>query len=121
MSKKNHSARKERFWYVLGGFLAFAGLVFVIFGIIGDHMPVKASDNWVIYSQNMWLTNWSGMGYRYWGLILLGAGTLIAVIALVYFASSGDRDTERAARRAQRLAIESEEEPKVAEEVPASK
>lgn len=119
MSKKNHSARKERFWYILGGFLAFAGLVFLIFGIIGDHMPVKASDNWVIYSQDMWLTNWSGMGYRYWGLILLGLGTLIAVIALTYFASSGDRDSERAARRAQRLALESEEA-EVVEETPSA-
>ena len=119
--KKKILSRKEITWYVIAGILAFVGLVFVVFGIVGDHLPVLSSDNWVLISESAWLKNWSGMGYRYWGLILLGAGTLIAVIALVYFASSGDRDTERAARRAQRLAIESEEEPKVAEEVPASK
>ena len=55
------------------------------------------------------------MGYRYWGIILLAAGTLIGCTALTMFARSGDRDSERALRRAQRLSVTSEEEPVVKE------
>lgn len=118
--KKKILSRKEITWYVIAGILAFVGLVFVVFGIVGDHLPVLSSDNWVLISENAWLKNWSGMGYRYWGLILLAAGTAIAVTSLAFFARSGDRDSERAARRAQRLALESEDV-KEAVEVPAEK
>lgn len=117
-NKKIGISKKELTWYVLAGIFAFVGLLFVVFGVVGDHLPVISSENWVLVSENAWLKNWSGIGYRYWGLILLGIGTVIAVSALTYFARSGDRDSERAARRAQRLALESEEEEaKEAEEV----
>ena len=46
------------------------------------------------------------MGYRYWGMILLGVGALIGVFFLAYFAKEGDKDAERALRRAQRLGKE---------------
>ena len=107
-TKKTKLKRKEIAWYVISGILAFVGLVFVVFGIVGDHLPVKASDNWVIISEKAWLSNWSHIGYRVWGIILVAAGALIAAIALTLFAKEGDRDTERAQRRAQRLAIEAE-------------
>ncbi|MCF0112400.1 MAG: hypothetical protein HUJ60_00275 [Bacilli bacterium] len=107
--------KKELAWYVFSCILVFVGLVFIVFGIIGSHLPVLDSENWVTISENAWLVNWSKMGYRWWGLILLGAGALIGVIALTLFARSGDRDSERALRRAQRLAVEGEDEPKVTE------
>jgi hypothetical protein len=108
---------KELTWYIIAGTIALLGLIFVIFAIIGDFMPVLSSDNWVAQSEKTWLTNWSPLGYRWWGLIFLGAGTLISVIALSFFAREGDRDEERALRRAQRLAVAAkttaeEEQPK---------
>ena len=109
-TKKTFLPRKELVWYAIAATLATLGLVFLVFGIIGSHLPVKASDNWVKNSENAWLVPWSKMGYRWWGLIILGVGLAIGIIALCFFARSGDRDSERAQRRAQRLALEDEEE-----------
>lgn len=109
-TKKTFLPRKELVWYAIAATLATLGLVFLVFGIIGSHLPVKASDNWVKNSENTWLVPWSKMGYRWWGLIILGVGLAIGIIALCVFARSGDRDSERAQRRAQRLALEDEEE-----------
>lgn len=109
-TKKTFLPRKELVWYAIAATLATLGLVFLVFGIIGSHLPVKASDNWVKNSENAWLVPWSKMGYRWWGLIILGVGLAIGIIALCVFARSGDRDSERAQRRAQRLALEDEEE-----------
>ena len=110
---------KELAWYIIAGIIALIGLAFVVFGIIGSHFPGKASDNWVVISENAWLKNWSKIGYRYWGIILLGIGAIIAAIALNVFARVGDRDEERALRRRQRLGeqetIEVESEEKKAE------
>ena len=106
--KKFNFSKKEWFWYILSLSLAFIGLVFAIIGIIGDHLPVKASDNWVTISEKAWLTNWSPLGYRYWGIILLVGGLVIFAFALTFFSRESDRDSERAARRAQRLAAMSQ-------------
>lgn len=100
----------ELAWYIIAGIFATAGLTFLVFGILGSHLPVKASENWVLISEAAWLTNWSKMGYRYWGLILIGVATLIACIALGVYAKVGDRDKERAIRRQQRLILEAEPE-----------
>ena len=113
--KKTSLPRKEIAWYVFASFLAVVGLAFTVIGFLGVRLPVKSSDNWVLISEAAWLSNWSHMGYRYWGIILLAAGTLIGCTALTMFARSGDRDSERALRRAQRLAVTSEEEPVVKE------
>ncbi|MBQ9458173.1 MAG: hypothetical protein IJU64_06730 [Bacilli bacterium] len=108
--KKLNLSKKEWFWYILTLFLAFVGLVFAIIGIIGDHLPVKASENWVRVSEKAWLTNWSPLGYRYWGIVLLAGGLIIFALALTLFSRESDRDNERAIRRAQRLAAMSEAE-----------
>ncbi len=111
MEEKNTQKKlpgKELAWYIIAGFIALVGLVFLVFGIIGAHYPGLASDNWVAISEAAWLTNWSKMGYRWWGLILLGVGAVLAAICLNVFARSGDRDEERALRRQQRLALEQE-------------
>lgn len=116
MASTKKLSKKEKFFYVVASLLAITGTVFLIFGIIGSHYPGLYEDNWVAASENSWLVNWSHMGYRWWGLILLGVGAIIAVITLAYFAKEGDRDTERAVRRAQRLALESEAKPEPSEE-----
>lgn len=96
----------ELAWYIIAGTIALLGIVFLTFGIIRDHLPVIASDNWILTSENAWLTNWSKMGYRWWGLIDIGVAVLIASIALTFYAKTGDRDSERALRRSQRINLE---------------
>ena len=95
--------RKEIGWYVFSGIIGLIGLVFLVFGIVGDHFPGLYADNWIASSENGWLKNWSGLGYRYWGIILIAAAAFIAIIALAVFAKEGDRDADRERRRAQRL------------------
>ena len=48
MSKsKTKLKRKEIIIYSIASFLAFAGLFFLILGIVGDHLPLVYSDNWI--------------------------------------------------------------------------
>jgi len=115
--KRGPLSGKELAWYIVAGIFATAGLTFLVFGIVGSHFPGKASDNWVIISENAWLTNWSKMGYRWWGLILIGVGTLIGCIALTVFAKVSDRDQERVIRRQQRLVLEQQVTEKTAEAI----
>lgn len=95
--------KKEIVFYVIAGVIGIVGLFSLVLGIVGEHLPVLASDNWILTSEAAWLSNWSHMGYRFWGLILIGAATLLACVCLTLFAREGDRDQERALRRAQRL------------------
>ena len=103
MKSPKNLSRKELFWYVVASLIGVTGLVFLAFGIAGDHFPGLYEDNWIAASENGWLKNWSGLGYRYWGIILIAAGAFIAIVALAAFAKEGDRDADRARRRAQRL------------------
>ncbi len=104
---------KEIVWYIIAGIFGLAGLVFLVVGIVGEHLPVLSSENGILLSEAAWLTSWSPLGYRYWGIILVLAASLLAVICLTLFAREGDRDVERALRRAQRLGVsQSQEEPK---------
>ncbi|MBE6127582.1 MAG: hypothetical protein E7182_06375 [Erysipelotrichaceae bacterium] len=98
-------SNKEIFWYVLSGVIGVLGLTSLVFGIVGDHFPGLYEDNWIAASENGWIKAWSHLGYRYWGIILIVVAAFIAVVALTVFAKEGDRDTERALRRQQRLAM----------------
>ena len=111
MSSKPKTKLKklEIFWYVLACIFAVAGLAFIVIGIVGDYLPVLASDNWIRTAEKeAWPFTWLNLGWRYIGIILICIGAFIAVLSLSLFAREGDRDAERKLRRAQRLAIESE-------------
>ncbi|MBO5529693.1 MAG: hypothetical protein J6A47_10355 [Bacilli bacterium] len=108
-------SNKEIAWYVVASVIAVVGLVFLVFGIVGDHFPGLYEDNWIAASENAWIKAWSHLGYRWWGLILLGVAALVAIISLTAFAKEGDRDSERALRRQQRLAMAQE---KIVDEQP---
>jgi hypothetical protein len=99
-------AGKELACYIVAGSFTLVGLVFYIFGLIGKFYNGLASDNWVAISEQAWLTNWSKMGWKWWGLILIGIGVLIAIISLSAWAKVADRDEERNLRRQQRLVLE---------------
>ena len=110
MAKKKLT-KKEIVWYVIAGVIATVAIVFLVFGIIGDHYPGVYADNWVAESENAWLKNWSNLGYRWWGVILLVFSASLASLVLGLSAKEGDRDAERALRRAQRLGISKAETP----------
>lgn len=103
--KSKKLAKGEITVYAIAAFIALVGITFIIFGLIGSHYPGKDSENWVSISEKAWLVNWSHIGYRWWGVILLLVGALVAVIGLTAYARSGDRDEERALRRRQRLGV----------------
>ncbi len=98
-------SNKELFWYVLAIIIGVLGLVSLVFGIVGEHFPGLYSDNWIAASENGWIKAWSGLGYRWWGIILIAIAVFITVVACNVFAKEGDRDVERALRRQQRLAM----------------
>ena len=115
MAKKSKLTKKEIVFYSIAAVIGAVGLLFVVFGIVGSHFPGINEDNWIAASEKAWLTNWSGIGYRWWGLILVGIAAVIACISLTVFAREGDRDSERALRRQQRLAMAQE---KIVDEQP---
>ena len=117
MAKKSKLTKKEIVFYAIVAAIGAVGLLFVVFGIVGSHFPGINEDNWIAASEKAWLTNWSGIGYRWWGLILVGVAAFIACVSLTVFAREGDRDSERSARRAQRLGVSNESQVTEAEEV----
>ena len=99
--KKENSKKlqvKELIWYFLAGILGFAGLFMMVFGIIGHHLGGNLEQNFIKQAEKNIV-----LDFRIWGIILLAAGLVIALIALIYFARSADRDIEKAIRRQQRL------------------
>lgn len=110
MAKKSKLkiSKLELAWYILCGIVLTLGLIFLVFGLIGNYLPVPLYKNFVLRSEDAWLNGWSSLGYRYWGLVLIAGAVVVGAIVASTYARVGDRDSERAQRRAQRLAIEQE-------------
>lgn len=94
----------EIVWTAICSLIAAGGLFMVILGIVGDYLPVKASENWILLGEASFQATMK-MNYRWFGVIILLADALIAVIYLNYFAKKSDIDEERALRRQQRLQV----------------
>lgn len=76
----------------------------MIFGIIGHHMSGNLEQNFIKQAEKSIV-----LDFRIWGIILLASGTIVALIALVYFAMRADRNNEKILRRQQRLSASSVE------------
>ena len=90
----------EIIWYSLTGALAIWGLTFLTLGIIiRNSKPgtdlAAANDSWKAAMKTDYFTA---------GLILLVVGAILAVIVLLIFAKTADREVEKQQRRAARLA-----------------
>ena len=94
----------EILWTVVCGLVGSAGLVMVLLGIVGDYLPVKASENWILLGEASFQSTMK-MNYRWFGALLLVASALIGVLYLNYYAKKSDIDEERALRRQQRLQV----------------
>ena len=93
---------KEFVWYLIAGLLAFLGLIAIIFGVVGYHMGASGTLNFIqAFEQKI------NFELRYLGLIFVGAGTVLAVSALLFNAKKADREIEKKVRREQRIAAQS--------------
>jgi len=89
---------KELVFYIIAGFIAFIGLVSIVFGMIGHFMNVPLEENFIKQAEKQIVLN-----FTWWGLILFAVGALVAIINLLVFANIADRDIEKTVRRQQRL------------------
>jgi hypothetical protein len=102
--KKNKMTKGEIAWTVIAGLIAFGGLFLVVLGFVGDYLPVKSSENWILIGETAFKSVMK-MPYRWFGVILVIGAAFIEVISLNYYARKGDIDEERALRRQQRLQV----------------
>ncbi len=101
---KNKITVGEIVWICISGAIAVAGLTLVIFGIVGDYLPLKSSENWILLGEASF-QNVMKMNYRWFGVILILFAAFVSVIFLNYYAKKSDIDEERALRRQQRLQV----------------
>ena len=111
---------KEFAWYLGCGLIIFLGLLALIFGVIGYHMPGTDGLNFIqAFEEKLKLE------LRYIGLILIGGGVALLLVVLLYNAKKADREVEKKIRREQRIAaqssktIEVKQAVEVIEEAPA--
>ncbi len=105
MNKKSLKLRRgEIALYVILILVALTGLALIICGIVGSHLDLTMDDNSIAYTESV-LIGATGLGYRWWGTIILVVAAVIAAIALSSFAKKEDRDEERNARRRERMQI----------------
>ena len=91
---------KEFIWYLACGFIAFVGLVAIVFGILGYHM--SSQFNFVEEFEE----KLKGFELRYIGLILIGVAVILSIGVLLFNAKKADREVEKKIRREQRIAAQ---------------
>lgn len=92
---------KEFIWYAACGIVIIFGIICMVFGIIGYHMP--ASNNFIKDFE----AKLKVLDLRTWGIIFMAVGVVVAIIALVVNAKKADREVEKKLRREQRIAAQS--------------
>ena len=103
--KKEKLSVKEFVWYCIAAVIAIFGLILITFGIIGHHLNVPLSSNFVKNAEKSLIEAIHiPFDFRVWGVMFLLFGVLILIIVLTTFARKSDRENERSIRRQQRLA-----------------
>ena len=95
----------EIVWYSLTGAVALWGLTYVVLGIVCSFIPLDSA----LAEANATIVTQFGLGFLYWGLIILAISSLAAIIVLLTFAKKVDRDFEKKQRRSLRRSGLSEE------------
>ena len=93
----------EIVWYSLTGAVGVWGLTYVVLGLVAQFYPGTNSNNPLKKASDVIAENF-GLGFLYWGLIILGIAVVAAVAVLCINAKTADREVEKATRRAARLA-----------------
>ena len=89
----------EIVWYSLMGALGLWGLTYIVLGLVAAYAPIPDADNKLVDGNAVIVKNF-GLGFFYWGLIILAVGAVGAVIALLLTSRKADREFEKSQRRA---------------------
>lgn len=103
---KNVKAQKifEIVWYAICGAVALWGLTYIVLGLVAGELGIHSSKNVLLQASNE-IQNTFGLGFFYWGLIILAIAAVSAVIVLLIYAKRIDRDVEKTQRRAARRTL----------------
>ena len=100
---KSNLKAKEYVRYLIGSTIAIFGIVLMVFGIVGHHLPGSSDNNFIkVAEQGFMDAIHVQIDFRMWGLILFAFGLLVDVITLLASAKKADRDYEKKIRRQQR-------------------
>lgn len=102
MKNRKKALVVEIILYVVSGGLALWGLTYMILGLLAKYLPILSSKNPLVSFDNT-IANLFGLNSLYWGMIIFVIGALVAVLTLLYFAKSADRDFDKKERRKARL------------------
>lgn len=91
---------KEFIWYAACGVVVAFGLICMIFGIVGYHMAGQT--NFIVEFEAK-----LPFELRYWGIIFMAVGVLVALVVLLVNAKKADREFDKKVRREQRIAAQS--------------
>ena len=123
---KSKVSGKEFVWYLVGATIAVFGIILMVFGIVGHHIPLSGSDNFIKAAESSLIEAIKiPFDFRIWGILIFVLGVAIDVIALVVNAKKADREVEKVLRRQQRQAalkdntIEVKSAVEIIEEAPA--
>lgn len=123
---KSRVSGKEFAWYLVGATIAVFGIILMVFGIVGHHIPLSGSDNFIKAAESSLIGAIKiPFDFRIWGILIFVLGIAIDVIALVVNAKKADREVEKVLRRQQRQAalkdntIEVKSAVEIIEEAPA--
>ena len=98
----------EIVWYIICALLMLWGLTYIVLGTIANFIDLPAEKNALLSFSNSIKSNFK-LDALNWGLIIFAIGMALAIIVLLVVASRVDKTSEKAARRAQRLAKLQEE------------
>lgn len=102
--KKSKITVVEFVWYAIASVIAIFGIILMVFGIVGHHLPGALENNFVKNAEaNLPLS------FISFGVILVLVGVALGIIVLCVYAKKSDRNVERTIRRQQRLAAQSSE------------
>lgn len=95
---------KEFIWYAACGIITVFGLICMVFGIVGYHMKGSSSQNFIVAFEDK-----LPFPLRYWGIIFMAVGVIVAIVVMLVNAKKADREIEKKVRREQRLAAQASE------------
>lgn len=110
MEKKKFKLKLSIFEIVAYSILLLLGLWGLVYACLGFACEFINYKSAVAIANNK-IHDTFGLNFLWWGLIIMGIATVLAVIILCIFAKQSDRDFDKAQRRASRLKKNNQEKP----------
>lgn len=106
-NKKAKLSIFEIVWYSITGLVSLWGLTYIVLGLIAAFYPATSDKNELLKASET-IAKYFGLGFLYWGIIILAIGVVAAAFVLCIKAKETDREVEKSQRRAARLAAQTE-------------